>query len=74
MLILFSLSQIQFKAIAEKMRDLLPQPSISNNQTVDVENAPPTTQDEVAHANDDGAGAGAGDVMSSPFDEHENLV
>lgn len=55
--------------IAEKMRDLLPQPSILNNQTVEVEHSTEPTQNAAIDSND-----GAGEAMASPLDEHENLV
>lgn len=53
------------------MRDLLPQPSISNNQTVEVEREHSTepTENEAIDNND-----GAGEVMASPLDDQENLV
>lgn len=50
------------------MRDLLPQPSISNNQTVEVEREQPI-ENEAGDGND-----GAGETMASPLDDHENLV
>lgn len=50
------------------MRDLLPQPSISNNQTVDVE-----TEHSTEPIENDG-NEGAGETMASPLDDHENLV
>lgn len=58
----------KFKTIAEKMRDLLPQPSISKNQTVEVEREQPIEND----AND--SNEGAGEAMASPLADHENLV
>lgn len=51
------------------MRDLLPQPSISNNQTVEVEHSTEPIHNVAIDSND-----GAGEVMASPLDEHENLV
>lgn len=52
------------------MRDLLPQPSISNNQTVEVEREHSTEpiENEAIDSND-----GAGEAMA-PLDDHENLV
>lgn len=58
----------KFKTIAEKMRDLLPQPSISNNQTVKVEREQPIENE----AND--SNEGAGEAIASQLDDHENLV
>lgn len=55
----------QFKTIAERMREFLPQPSISNSQTVEVEHS----TEPIPNADSEGAG----DAMS-PLDENENLV
>lgn len=57
---------LKFKAIAEKMRDYLPQPNTSNSQTVQVEYSSELRSD----ANDmDGAGETMADL-----DYRENLV
>lgn len=57
----------KFKLIAEKMREFLPQPSISNSQTVEVEHStePSTSQTDDFE--------GGGEVMAT-LDERENLV
>lgn len=60
---------MQFKTIAEKMREFLPQPSISNSQTVQVEHS-----NESMSRNSQNEGIdGAGEAMAT-LDETENLV
>lgn len=51
------------------MRSLLPQSKATNDQTVDVEHSSEPLQNTAADSND-----GAGETMSTPLDEHENLV
>ncbi|XP_055318142.1 Bardet-Biedl syndrome 4 protein homolog [Sitodiplosis mosellana] len=58
----------EFKAIAEKMREYLPQPSTSNSQTVEVEHST-----EPISSNSTNDIEGAGEAMAT-LDERENLV
>lgn len=66
----------KYKTLAEKIRDFLPQPSISASQTVLVEHSNEAMRDDGAD-DDDGAvadaDAGAGEAMAR-LDDNEDLV
>lgn len=59
---------MKFKALAEKIRDFLPQPSVSASQTVQIEHSNDSTR-----ADDGDGGEGAGETMAT-LDDNEDLV
>lgn len=62
------LQKFKYKTLAEKIRDFLPQPSISASQTVQVEH----TNEAMREDNNDNDGAG--EAMAQVDDDDGDLV
>lgn len=60
--------KIKYKSLAEKIRDFLPQPSISASQTVQVEHT------NEAMREDNNENDGAGEAMAQVDDDDGDLV
>lgn len=60
--------KLKYKSLAEKIRDFLPQPSISASQTVQVEH----TNEAMREDNNDNDGAG--EAMAQVDDDDGDLV
>lgn len=65
---LFFFEKFKYKSLAEKIRDFLPQPSISASQTVQVEH----TNEAMREDNNDNDGAG--EAMAQVDDDDGDLV
>lgn len=64
----FFFEKFKYKSLAEKIRDFLPQPSISASQTVQVEH----TNEAMREDNNDNDGAG--EAMAQVDDDDGDLV